>query len=82
MWHPSVYDGDGYCDIVDAFKALAVVNLEGELPGRRPDAEFVPIGVGELRPFAPRFSARLFGKSDTTSFERCTGSSMLPVFRI
>ncbi len=46
---------------------------ECELPGRRPDAEFVPIGVSELCPFAPGFSARLFGNSDTTSFERCTG---------
>src|SRR5205823_13352739 len=47
--------------------------LEGNLPGRCPDAEFVAVGVGELRPFAPGFSAQLFGKIDSTSFERRTG---------
>src|SRR5947208_496208 len=47
--------------------------LEGNLPGRCPDAEFVAVEVGELRPFAPGFSAQLFGKSDTTSFERLAG---------
>src|SRR5262245_9835347 len=43
------------------------------LPGRCPDTEFVAIGVGELCPFAPGFSAQLLGNSDSTSFERRTG---------
>src|SRR5437588_2699653 len=47
--------------------------LEGNLPGRCPDAEFVAVGVGELRPFTPGFSAQLFGNIDTTSFKRLTG---------
>ena len=47
--------------------------LEGNLPGRCPDAEFVAVGVGELGPFAPGFRAQLFGQSDPTSFERFTG---------
>jgi hypothetical protein len=47
--------------------------VEGNLPGRRPDAEFVAVRVGELRPFAPGFSTQLFGKIDTTSLERFTG---------
>src|SRR6266480_553703 len=47
--------------------------LEGKLPGRCPDAEFVAVGVGELSPFAPGFRAQLLGKSDSTSFERLTG---------
>ena len=44
-----------------------------DLPGRCPDAEFVAIGVGELCPFTPGFSAQLLGKRDSTSFERRTG---------
>ena len=44
----------------------------GNLPGRCPDAEFVAVRIGELRPFAPGFSAQLFRKSDTTSLERRT----------
>jgi len=48
-------------------------DVEGKLPGRRPDAEFVAVGVGELRPFAPGFSAQLLGKRDPTRFERRTG---------
>src|SRR6266851_5282266 len=51
----------------------ALLLLEGKLSGRRPDAVFVSIGVGELCPFAPGFGAQLLGKRDTTSFERCTG---------
>ena len=47
--------------------------MEGNLPGRCPDAKFVAVGIGELCPFAPGFSAQLFGKSDSTSFERLTG---------
>ena len=47
--------------------------MEGNLPGRCPDAEFVAVRVGELRPFAPGFSAQLLGKRDPTSFERLTG---------
>src|SRR6266852_176283 len=45
---------------------------KGNLPGRCPDAEFVAVGIGELRPFAPGFSTQLFRKSDTTSFEHRT----------
>src|SRR5260221_11274767 len=44
----------------------------GNVPGRCPDAEFVAVGIGELRPFAPGFSAQLFRKSNATSFERLT----------
>jgi len=47
--------------------------VEGNLPGRCLDAEFVAVCVGELRPFAPGFSAQLFGKRGPTSFERLTG---------
>lgn len=43
------------------------------LPGRCPDAKFVAVGIGELCPFAPGFRAELFGKRDSTSFERLTG---------
>src|SRR5207248_341967 len=46
---------------------------EGNLPGGCPDAKFVAVGVGELRPFAPGFRAQLLGKSDPTSFQRLTG---------
>src|SRR5258708_30717820 len=42
---------------------------KGNLPGRCPDAEFVAVRIGELRPFAPGFSAQLLGKIDPTSFE-------------
>src|SRR5690349_13491119 len=45
---------------------------KGNLPGRCPDAEFVAVGIGELSPFAPWFSAQLLRKSDPTSFERLT----------
>src|SRR5712691_8219456 len=52
---------------------LDLATVPGNLPGRCPDAEFVAVGVGELRPFAPGFSVQLLGKSDTTSFERLAG---------
>src|SRR5437016_4774119 len=45
----------------------------GNLPGGRPDTKFVVIEVGELGPFAPRFSGEFLGKRDPTGFERCTG---------
>jgi hypothetical protein len=47
--------------------------VEGKLPGRCPDAEFVAVRIGELRPFAPGFGAQLLGKRDSTRFERLTG---------
>src|SRR5262245_19655694 len=42
------------------------------LPGRRPDAEFIAIGISELGPFAPGFRAQLARQRDATRFERLT----------
>jgi hypothetical protein len=47
--------------------------VEGNLPGGCPDAKFVAVGICELCPFAPGFTAQFLGYSDPSSFERLTG---------
>src|SRR5579875_4200901 len=43
------------------------------LPGRRPDAKFVAVRIGELRPFAPGLRGQLYGNVDSPRFERRAG---------